>query len=373
MEVVANNLKKIVKKEIILPTEYGNLSVLYPFLNSLQKSNLNNSYIHRDIDYIDNNSVVSKIYNNLKRNKFYYLFKPESHYYNSTLIFQSIRKNIYSHYYGDKKTMKNPFENCKNTNEIFNLSRNIKTSIKKDLSRIGYKVYKNGEIDIHFSEKSILNKNTNLSQMLRDYINSYESSNESQIKFSKHDYFVSYESFESISSYLQQSQKGYEIKALNNRRIFPMYSVFNPSREDYIEIFNDYLKDLDIKNIKIGLDIGCGSGILSYLMAQKGIEKILSIDNNPNAITCVKNNIETLGYMNRIETKEIDIVSDLEKTKDSKLNLSGNSEFDFIVCNPPWLNATFLFSQNDFDNSIYDPKYKFLEKAINLASKNILI
>lgn len=45
-----------------------------------------------------------------------------------------------------------------------------------------------------------------------------------------------------------------------------------------------------------------------------------------------------------------------------------DTQYDFIVCNPPWLNASFVFSQNDLDNAVYDPDHIFLRSAFNFAS-----
>ena len=45
--------------------------------------------------------------------------------------------------------------------------------------------------------------------------------------------------------------------------------------------------------------------------------------------------------------------------------------FDFIVVNPPWLNTNFIFNQLDYENSVCDPKHRFLISCFNFASKTI--
>lgn len=37
------------------------------------------------------------------------------------------------------------------------------------------------------------------------------------------------------------------------------------------------------------------------------------------------------------------------------------------MCNPPWLNTSFVFSQTDLENGIYDPDHIFLESCFNFA------
>lgn len=49
-----------------------------------------------------------------------------------------------------------------------------------------------------------------------------------------------------------------------------------------------------------------------------------------------------------------------------------DNEYDFIVCNPPWLNANYVYSQNDFENAVYDPNHEMLKSVFNFASKLIL-
>ena len=50
-------------------------------------------------------------------------------------------------------------------------------------------------------------------------------------------------------------------------------------------------------------DIGVGSGILSFLLAKTGFEKIIATDSNPNAIESVQRDIERFkqerGYLQK--------------------------------------------------------------------------
>jgi 16S rRNA G966 N2-methylase RsmD len=371
----------IIKKEIILTTEYGRLSVLNPVLTSQFKKDNRDSIIFRDINYLDNNSSVKKTKVIMSRQKDFFLFKPETNYYNSHLFYNSIRKLIFSDFYGDKKKSNNPFEKCKTAKEIFDLSRNIKMNVKKELSRFGFKLYKTGEIDIKFGDKSYLKDNVMLQDTLKQLIVKYEndlnelvSIKESDSKFQKHDYFISYPSLEGAVSSMSYSQKGIIIKALQNKRIFPLFGVFSPTRDDYIELFNSYLNEnyKDVKHLNKALDIGCGSGVLSFIMAQFGINKVIALDKDKNAVISCKTNAEALGFHNKITAFQYDIVK--ETDENSKINgneyINNNfGELDLIVCNPPWLNASIQFSQNEFENAIYDPSHKFLESSINYASK----
>lgn len=385
-------VSKIIRKEIILPTNYGNLSVISPVISSQFKKDPKESIIHRDVSYIDNNSSVTKTKISINRCKDFFLFTPESHYYNSSLIFQSLRKQIFADYYGDTKKANNPFKNCKTPKDIFNLSRNIKINVKKELSRFGFKVFKSGELDIKHNDESFLNNNVMLTSVLKEYITKHEREVREyckkleDLKFNKHDYFISFEKLEGALTYLRYTQKGFTVKVLNNKKIFPLHGVFNPSREDYLDLFNNYLQD-NLKEIRSGniekaCDLGCGSGVLSYIMAANGIKKVLALDKDPNAVGSCKSNSESLGFIDNIQSIHYDLISGNLLTND--LNTSNDNInkdfikerfglFDLIVCNPPWLNANYIFSQNEFENAVYDPNHAFLNSAFEFASKQLYI
>lgn len=364
----------ILKKEIILSTEYGRLSVLHPLLNSSQKIDSKNSITVRDITYINNNSSVSSVFALINRQKDYFLFRPESHYYNSTLLFQSIRKKVHGNFYGDKENMKNPFENCKSPKDVFNLSRNIKMSIKKELSRFGIKLYSTGELDIKLNEQSFMKSNIMFEDILKKNIKKHESEvsviADNNIKFNKHEYFISMEMLEGLLTVLKYSQKGINVSVLGDKKIYPMAGVFSPTREDYLNLLLKYVQEnyKELKGMK-ALDLGCGSGILSFILADQGLRDITAVDINENAVMSCKNNAESLGYFDIIKTRKLNIFSTEDIQSLVKANSGKQQLFDIIVCNPPWLNANFVFSQNEFENAIYDPKYKFLEHALKEGSK----
>jgi methylase of polypeptide subunit release factors len=50
-----------------------------------------------------------------------------------------------------------------------------------------------------------------------------------------------------------------------------------------------------------------------------------------------------------------------------KFYISLDLHYDLIVTNPPWLNASYVYSQTDLDNAIYDPGHKFLKACFNFA------
>ena len=81
----------------------------------------------------------------------------------------------------------------------------------------------------------------------------------------------------------------------------------------------------------------------------------------------VRTNANSLGFYDIIKSETVD-VTNIESTE-RFFSQKENQAYDIIVCNPPWLNAGYVFSQNDFENAVYDPNYTFLESSLKLASK----
>jgi tRNA1Val (adenine37-N6)-methyltransferase len=83
------------------------------------------------------------------------------------------------------------------------------------------------------------------------------------------------------------------------------------------------------KNGDSVLDIGCGSGILMLMIAQKfDASKITGIDININAIEQTKENIENSSFRNEFVIQHTD------------LNSFKGQRFDYFICNPPFFKGT---------------------------------
>ena len=42
-------------------------------------------------------------------------------------------------------------------------------------------------------------------------------------------------------------------------------------------------------------------------------------------------------------------------------------QVDMVVCNPPWIPASFVKETSPLDNGVYDPEEKFLKSAFNFC------
>jgi hypothetical protein len=285
----------------------------------------NSNVVIKDISYVNDNTSSNFAFTILKNKPDYILFRPEGHFGNALSLYKSLKKKINNNYFGNEKEPSNPFKKCNNAKDIFNLSRNIKFNMKMELSRYGLILLKNGEINIQYKEVSTLQKNINIQAINKDFINEHErlvkKNNLQNEKFSKYDYFMSMEMFEGIISANNYIQKGIIIAALANRKVYSNYGVFNPTRQDYINIFDSYLKE-NINEIKKTtkncIDLGCGTGILSFLLCNYGLNRVFAVDNNPKAIEATKINSQSLGYHENIKEVLFDLQENYFEEKINK-------------------------------------------------------
>jgi tRNA1Val (adenine37-N6)-methyltransferase len=82
------------------------------------------------------------------------------------------------------------------------------------------------------------------------------------------------------------------------------------------------------ENIKNALDIGCGTGLLSLMVAQKNPEMhIMALEINQNAVLDATENIQGSSYSNQITILNNSVQEFAKKS---------NNKFDLIFCNPPF-------------------------------------
>ena len=137
-------------------------------------------------------------------------------------------------------------------------------------------------------------------------------------------------------------QKGMEISALGaapNNRIHPSYGVFSPVRGEYIQL----VAQAPLPNKALAFDIGVGTGVLSAVLAKRGVQKVVGTDLDPRALACAKENIQRLGLGAKVELLHT--------------NLFPEGKAPLIVCNPPWLPAR---ASSPIERAIYDENSEML-------------
>ncbi len=138
-------------------------------------------------------------------------------------------------------------------------------------------------------------------------------------------------------------KKGVPIEAIG-ANIHPHYGVFSPIRGEYLAL----LAQAPLPDTALAFDIGTGTGVISALLARRGVKKIIATDQDPRAIKCAQENIARLDLQKQITL--------------SQTNMFPEGKAPLIVCNPPWLPAK---PSSSIEYAVYDPESKMLFAFLN--------
>ncbi|WP_332855888.1 class I SAM-dependent methyltransferase [Duganella sp. S19_KUP01_CR8] len=132
---------------------------------------------------------------------------------------------------------------------------------------------------------------------------------------------------------------GVEIPALD-ARIHPHYGVFSPVRGEYVELVaNTPLP----AGVKLAYDIGAGTGVLSAVLAKRGVARVIATDQDQRALSCARENLARLDLDGQVELLEADLFPE--------------GRAPLVVCNPPWVPAR---PSSPIEYAVYDPDSRML-------------
>lgn len=133
-------------------------------------------------------------------------------------------------------------------------------------------------------------------------------------------------------------KKGVEIPALG-ARIHPWYGVFSPVRGEYV----DLVAQAPLPSKALAFDIGAGTGVLSAVLARRGVARVVATDQDARALACAGENIDRLGLSSRVELATADLFPP--------------GRAPLVVCNPPWVPAR---PSSPIEYAVYDPDSRML-------------
>lgn len=172
------------------------------------------------------------------------------------------------------------------------------------------------------------------------------------------EFYISFPDAQGLNSSWQWYKKGIEVKTLD-LMLHPYYSTYFPTRFDHLKLFDKWLKKYDgAKNNAI--EIGVGSGVLSFQLIQNGFENIYASDTNKNAVIGVAKECERLSYEDKITVNHADLFENCDV------------KADVIVFNPPWLVAKHKLEEG-IDKAMYyeeDLFPRFFEQAAEHLNEN---
>jgi SAM-dependent methyltransferase len=144
-----------------------------------------------------------------------------------------------------------------------------------------------------------------------------------------------------VTSAHEWRRKGVEIAALGDEpgnRIHPHYGVFSPVRGEYIHLVaTAHLPKAPTGQPQVAFDIGTGTGVLSAVLARRGVDKVIATDQDPRALACAHDNLAQLGVTDRVQLVQADLFPE--------------GQASLVVCNPPWLPAR---PSSPIERAVYD-------------------
>ena len=165
------------------------------------------------------------------------------------------------------------------------------------------------------------------------------------------DFYISFPEVQGMNSSWQWYEKGIEVKTLN-LMLHPYYGTYFPTRFDHLKLFDKWLKKYEGSK-ESAIEIGVGSGVLSFQLIQNGFQNIYASDSNKNAIIGVAEENKRLGYEEKITLNHGDLFDNCDV------------KADLIVFNPPWLRAKHTLEEG-IDKAMYyeeDLFPRFFEQA----------
>jgi len=133
---------------------------------------------------------------------------------------------------------------------------------------------------------------------------------------------------------------GVPVAALGER-IHPHYGVFSPVRGEYVQLVAD--APLPKGASELAFDIGAGTGVLSAVLAKRGVKRVVATDMDKRALSCARDNLSRLMLNDQVELLEADLFPP--------------GQAPLVVCNPPWVPAR---PNSSVEHAVYDPDSRML-------------
>ncbi len=177
------------------------------------------------------------------------------------------------------------------------------------------------------------------------------------------EFLLPFPQVQGLNSSWQWYEKGIYIKVLD-REIHPFFGTYFPTRFEHLKLFDNWLKQYKGEK-KSAIDIGIGSGVLSYQMLKHGFGKVCGTDSNPNSIIGLNEDMNR----NKLHSK-IDLIY-------GDLFANCNLKTELIVFNPPWLPASNNIEGLDkaiyYDANLFPHFFAEAEKHLNAEGRVVIL
>ena len=156
---------------------------------------------------------------------------------------------------------------------------------------------------------------------------------------------ISLRSLQGAVGAFEWRKNGVEVPGMGEAlRIYPHYGVFSPVRGEYVDLVAQAPLPEALRKQSLAFDVGVGTGVLSAVLARRGVEQIVGTDLSERAVACARDNLQRLGLQNQIQLVHT--------------HLFPTGQAPLVVCNPPWLPARPV---GLLDQAVYDEGSQMLK------------
>ena len=151
------------------------------------------------------------------------------------------------------------------------------------------------------------------------------------------DFLLPFPQIQGLNSSWQWYRRGIDIPVLD-RRLFPFYGTYFPTRFEHLELFGTWLHHYGGPR-GLACDVGTGCGVLAFQLIQADFDRVLATDVNPNAVESVRRELDRQPSSGELAVREADL-----------FDADDDEQPELIVFNPPWLKGV---AHNPIDRAIY--------------------
>lgn len=165
---------------------------------------------------------------------------------------------------------------------------------------------------------------------------------------------ISLRSLQGLIGAHEWRKKGVPIAALGGAHIHPHHGVFSPVRGEYIDLVEQAPLPPALHTCPVAFDIGVGTGVLTALLLQRGVTRVVGTDLSPRALACAQDNLQRLGLLPQVALLQTDLYP--------------SGQAGLVVCNPPWLPGQ---PSSVLEQAIYDPDSAMLRGFLSGLSEHL--
>jgi SAM-dependent methyltransferase len=156
---------------------------------------------------------------------------------------------------------------------------------------------------------------------------------------------ISLRSLQGAVGAFEWRKNGVEVPGMGEAlRIYPHYGVFSPVRGEYVDLVAKAPLPEALKAQSLAFDVGVGTGVLSAVLARRGVAQVVGSDSSERAVACARDNLQRLGLQNQVSLVQT--------------HLFPPGQAALVVCNPPWLPARPV---GLLDQAVYDEGSQMLK------------